>query len=829
MKIRTIILMAAAVMAFGAAAIAEVQTDKLEESIDKLKSYTYGNTNGVDLRWVELQIGMASGDKSVRSKVEQKLIAALAVTTTNDAKQFYCRQLRTIGTARCVPQLESMLTDPDISHMARYALGRIDAPEAGKALHRALGKTSGKIKAGIINTLVKANYTRASADILKLVGDSDKNVSLAAIKASGAFGGKFAVKALQETRPSAAKNVKVEIDAALLSCAAKFVAAGDNSSAIAIYTEFYSDKYPEHLRVAGLRGLATTRDEKAADLLVDAIKGDDPALRRNAIGMMALIKGKKTTDTFVKLSKSLPADGQELIARSLAERGDVSAVPAVIDMAASEHENVRLAALETLGDIGTPESIKYLAKAAASGSREERIARASLVRMRGPGIDKAFISEISSGDPAGRVEVIRAVGQRGSDEPFATLLKVAKADSNASVRHEAILSMGRIGFPVQLPTIVNLAVAPRESGDRSAAERAIVIMFSKIADTDAQAAPVMEALKTAPDDAKAVLLSLLTRPATATALQAVRAAVKSSNNVVSDAAIRALGNWPNAAPADELYRIASNSSNQVHKILALRSYIRMAPLTTDPTDAYVKAMKLATRTDEIKLVLGGLHFAGSLTALEMAEKYMTDEALKAEAYLAAVKVANVYCWQDATRARSVLDKAIAEAPSDHIKNQAREVINKMAKYAGLVIAWRGAGPYVINGTNHGETIFKTPFAPEKDPNARDIVWKVILPEFEGDNRINLEKTFGGIDYCCAYLRTVVRCPAAQDVKIEWSVDDYIRGWMNGQPIEGNKAKLNAGANTLMLKVGDHGGGWSFRCQLLRPDGSPIDGLRFEME
>lgn len=829
MKTRMIILTAAAVMAFGAAAIAEVQTNKLEESIGRLTSYTYGNTNGVDLRWVELQIGMASGDKSVRGRIEQKLIDALATATTNDAKQFYCRQLRTIGTARCVPQLESILRDPDVSHIARYALGRIDAPEASEALHRALGKTSSKIKAGIINTLVNANYTKASADILKLVGDSDKDVAIAAIKAAGAFASKSSVSILQKARPSAAKAVKVEVDAALLSCAVEFAAAGDIGSAGAIYMEFYSNKYPEHLRVAGLRGLATIRGEKAAGLLVDAIKGDDPALRRNAIGMMALIKGEKTTDIFVKLSKSLPADGQELIARSLAERGDVSAVPAVIDMTASEHENVRQAALEALGDIGTPQSIKYLAKAAAIGSREGRIAKASLVRMRGPGIDKAFISEINSGAPTSRVAVIRAIGQRGSDEPFATLLKVAKADSDASVRREAILSMGRIGFPAQLPTIVNLVVAPKESGDRSATERAVVIMFSKISEADAQASPVLEALKTAPDDAKAVLLSLLTRPATATALQAVRAAVKSSNNVVSDAAIRALGDWPNAAPADELYRIASNNSNQVHKLLALRSYIRMAPLTTNPTDAYVKAMKLATRTDEIKLVLGGLHYAGSLTALEMAEKYMTDEDLKAEAYMAGVKVANVYCWQDGARARITLNRIIAEAPRNSIKNQARNVINKMTKYAGLVIAWKGAGPYVIDGTNHGETVFKTPFAPETNPNAKDIVWKVILPEFERDNRINLEKTFGRIDYCCAYLRTIVRCPVAQDVKIEWSVDDYIKGWMNGQPIEGNKTKLSAGANTLMLKVGDHSGGWSFRCQLLRPDGSPIDGLRFEME
>lgn len=118
--------------------------------------------------------------------------------------------------------------------------------------------------------------------------------------------------------------------------------------------------------------------------MVKAIEGDDAALRRNAIGMMALIKGKKTTDTFVKLSKSLPPDGQELIVRSLAERGDISAVHAVIDMTASEHANVRQAALEALGDIGTSQSIKYLAKAANSGSREGQTARASLIRMRGP-------------------------------------------------------------------------------------------------------------------------------------------------------------------------------------------------------------------------------------------------------------------------------------------------------------------------------------------------------------------------------------------------------------------------------------------------------------
>jgi len=267
----------------------------------------------------------------------------------------------------------------------------------------------------------------------------------------------------------------------------------------------------------------------------------------------------------------------------------------------------------------------------------------------------------------------------------------------------------------------------------------------------------------------------------------------------------------------------------VHGLLALRSYIRMAPLTQDPMGAYIKAMKLVTRKEEIKLVLGGLHHAGSREALELAEMYTTVEGLKAEAYMAMVKVANVYCWQDGARAKAALDKVIAEAPNDGIRNQARDVIKNMERYRGLIVAWRGAGPYKIPGVNDGRTVFERPFAPEKNPGDKDIVWQVVLPEFEGDNRINLERTFGGIDYCCAYLRTTIHSPIDQEAKINWSVDDYIKGWINGKATDGGNIELRKGANTFVLKVGDHGGGWSFRCQLVKPDGAAIEGLRFVPE
>lgn len=246
-----------------------------------------------------------------------------------------------------------------------------------------------------------------------------------------------------------------------------------------------------------------------------------------------------------------------------------------------------------------------------------------------------------------------------------------------------------------------------------------------------------------------MLLNLLTRPATTRALEAVRAAVKSPDKQVSDAAIRSLGEWPNADPAMELYMIAASGSNEVHRVLALRSFIRMAILSEDPTGEYVKALKLAKRPDDIKAVLGGLGNADTLTALEIAEKYMGQPAYRAEACHAAVRVARNYCWQDRPRAKALLEKIIADAPNDGIRNDARGAMENMEKWKDYIFVWKGAGPYVI------------------------------------------------------------------------------KGWINGTPTGGGNIKLKAGANTFMLKIGDHGGGWNFNCKLTKPDDSPLEGLGFE--
>ena len=92
---------------------------------------------------IEDAVPATHGDAAARKELETRLAAVLPTEASRAAKDYVGRKLAIIGTAESVPALATLLPDKDLSHMARYALERIPAPEAAKALRDALAKTSG--------------------------------------------------------------------------------------------------------------------------------------------------------------------------------------------------------------------------------------------------------------------------------------------------------------------------------------------------------------------------------------------------------------------------------------------------------------------------------------------------------------------------------------------------------------------------------------------------------------------------------------------------------------------------------------------------------------
>jgi HEAT repeat protein len=823
-----VMTMALAVQAGEAETLAQ-----LDKALEGAVTFEYGGDSG-PLTTIGNIVIQCSTDPKLRDAVEQRLIAALTSASTADAKSYLCRKLRTIGSAKCVPALAPLLTDETLSHMARYALGRIEAPEAVDALYAALPRTSGRVQAGIVNTLGERRCAKAVPSIAKLVGSRDRDVAAAAAGALGDIGGAAAIQALQAERPKTEGAVRTNVDNSLLACASQLVDAGKSAEAARIYDSFYAKGQQKHLRLAALHGLVAARGPDAAALLVDVIKTGDPTFRASAIGLIQVVKGTEATKTFAALLPSLEPETQALLVGALADRGDPAAASAVVAATKSEHDAVRTAAFLALGSVGDASSIPLLAQA-ATGPQQDA-ARWSLVHLQGKDIDAKLMASLGQGEPKVRAEIIRALASRGVTQAVVPLLKTARGDDE-SLRREAIRALGSLTTEAQLPSLVDLLVNPEDAKDRPAAEQAVANALRRVQDPAGRAAPLLAALPKASPEARAALLKLLSRAPTADALAAVRDGLKDAAEPVQDAALRTLADWPDPGPAEDLLALARTAAKPAHKVLALRGYVRLAGLSKNPTQMYARAMDLAERADDKKLVLGGLGTADSIEALGIVEKYVSDEALQAEAALATIQVADRIRAGDAARARKALDTVIAAVKDPRVRQQAQEIINDMEKFDGYITAWMATEAYTIKG-KQGLDLYDVAFPPEK-PDAKDVKW-ARLTRGVGAWDINLDAAIRSADHCAAYVRTRVWSPADQPVRLELGSDDCIRVWLNGEHIHGTKtnrglaarqdlvkADLRKGWNDLLLKVIDQEGGWAFCCRIRKPDGSAIDGLKYE--
>ena len=222
----------------------------LEQAFEALKTYDYGADRHV-LDPIDEAVVTTRNDAAARKELESQLLAVLKSNAPRDARDYVCRQLRTIGTATSVPALEALLPDPDMSHMARYALERIPDSQAGKALEHQLGKLNGQLKIGVIASL--GTRGQGVSLLRPLLQDSDEAIARAAAIALGRIASADANKALSSAKPRPALAV-VFADASM-SCAEKLLAAGHAKEAKATYQRLLKNNPPELIRLAAERGL----------------------------------------------------------------------------------------------------------------------------------------------------------------------------------------------------------------------------------------------------------------------------------------------------------------------------------------------------------------------------------------------------------------------------------------------------------------------------------------------------------------------------------------------------------------------------------------------
>jgi HEAT repeat protein len=230
----------------------------LADAFEALKKYDWG-TDLAALEPIDNATVALRGSSNADPELESQLLAVLNGKLSRDAHDYVCRKLAIVGTAASVPTLAALLQAQATSHMARYALERINAPQAGESLRNALKTTQGNQKIGVITSLGSRRDGEAVAALSGLLGDADPAVSRAAALALGTIGTSEAADALQKSRQSTGGEKQAVIDG-LLNCAESMLRDGKRANAQAIYESLSGEGNPRLIRLAATRGLLACAD-----------------------------------------------------------------------------------------------------------------------------------------------------------------------------------------------------------------------------------------------------------------------------------------------------------------------------------------------------------------------------------------------------------------------------------------------------------------------------------------------------------------------------------------------------------------------------------------
>ena len=204
---------------------------KVEEIVAAVKTYKFGDSTA-QLSAMEELVVDSLPNADARKNIAATLVGMLSSDATADAKRFACRQLMICGGPESVAGIAPLLTSIELSNSARYALERIQGPEADQALLDALSKADAKSQIGIVNSLGVRKTAAAVPAIAPLLLSKDPALADAAAAALGHIGGADAVKALQGRVAGSARETAGH---ALLEIADQLATGGDAKGAEKIY------------------------------------------------------------------------------------------------------------------------------------------------------------------------------------------------------------------------------------------------------------------------------------------------------------------------------------------------------------------------------------------------------------------------------------------------------------------------------------------------------------------------------------------------------------------------------------------------------------------
>ncbi len=382
---------------------------------------------------------------------ERALIETIQSKLPPQDKAIPCKQLAIYGSKNAVPALAALLPDKDLSSWARIALEAIPGPEADAALRDALGKLQGRLLIGVINSIGYRRDAKAIDGLAAKLKDADPEVASCAAAALGKIGGEQAVKALEPMLATAPNQVRPAIAEGCILCAEQFATAGNRDEAIRIYEAVRKADVPKQRIIEATRGSILARQAAGVPLLVEQLRSPDKATFAIGLRTARELAVPGVTDALIaELPKNTP-ERQCLLILALADRGDVKALPVVLDCIKTGEPKVRAVAASVLEQIGNVSCVPMLLEAAAGDDAQlSAAAKTALARLPGKEVDAELFSRLQQSSGKMRAILIEFAEQRRLEGAMAVFAKCARMPIPACARPRSLPS-ARLATTSRLP------------------------------------------------------------------------------------------------------------------------------------------------------------------------------------------------------------------------------------------------------------------------------------------------------------------------------------------------------------------------------------------
>jgi HEAT repeat protein len=430
--------------------------------------------------------------------------------------------------------------------------------------------------------------------------------------------------------------------------------------------------------LGGALGCARASEPDALPMILELLRSPDRDTRGLALQQVREgIPGEAATRKLTEQLPSLSPEGQSALLEALGDRGDPTARPAIAKATASPLEIVRVAALGALGRVAQPSDVPLLCEKAANGSPLEReTAQRSLIRLRGDGMNAALITLLGEAAPGVRAELLQVLAARKVTQAGSAVLRQA-TDSHPAVRIAALAAAQTLADPSDTETLIHLVASAADDRERNAAEAALLALSARGSERCLDA--VLAALPNATTANRVTLLQALAAIGGPKAVVTIAQNFHTGAPSVQDEALRLLSEWPDPDVESYLLKIAEQSTNAVHQVLAIRGLVRIGSAQEKRSANFPllrHVWQLTRRPEEKRLVLGALGACATPDALALAALALDDRDLAEEAALATVLIAEKLP-SVSSESRRTLEKARERSNDAAVRERADKVLQRM--------------------------------------------------------------------------------------------------------------------------------------------------------